>query len=297
MQEENNDIYIKFLKGELTDSDKEQLKSTGEYAVLDKILLESGSWKMPPVKDSFTDFKQKKLVQQSKSNRSWLRIAASVAIIIGLSTFSYLRFFNITALTTGTGESLAVILPDGCEVTLNGNSSLSYNNWNWDEKREVEMNGQAYFDISVKGPMNVSFNGGSVDVVGTQFDIMSHNNANVVKCFEGTVDVSFSDKTYRLTESMGVRNTVTRTKEEFGFEGTKPTWLTDYTQFKNTPLNEVVNALSLRYGLTFELNKQKMETLSFTGQFPNNDDDQALKMVFESMSISYTKTGETVVLK
>jgi len=297
MQEEHDDIYIKFYKGELTDSEFEQLKNSGEMKVLEKVLSEPYTWKLPAVKSSYTEFKQNKLVNKSKKNRGWMRIAASIAIIIGLTTFSYLRFFNITTISTGAGESLAITLPDGCEVLLNGNSTISYNNWNWKTNREVEMNGQAYFDISVKGPFHVSFNGGAVDVVGTEFDILSHNNTNIIKCFEGTVDVTFTEETYRLNHNMGVRNFVSGAEKEFEFEGQKSNWITDYTQFNNAPLEEVISALSLRYDFEFKTNKIPIETLTFTGRFPNNDALTALDMVFEPMSITYTKTGDTVILK
>lgn len=297
MQEEENDIYIKHLKGELTDSQKEQLSASGELDVLNKILSETDSWKLPAVNDSYQDFKLKKLSKTTKANKGWMRIAASIAIILGLSTFSYLRFFNITTITTGAGESLAITLPDGCEVLLNGSSTISYNNWNWEENREVEMNGQAYFDISVKGPFHVSFNGGAVDVVGTEFDILSHNNTNIVKCFEGTVDVTFTEDTYRLNHNMGVRNFASGVEKEFEFEGQKSNWITDYTQFNNAPLEEVISALSLRYDFEFKTTNLSLETLTFTGRFPNNNALTALEMVFEPMSITFTKTGDTVILK
>jgi len=297
MQEENNDIYIKFLKGELTETEKDQLTASGEMDVLNRVLSESDSWKLPTVKHSYAEFKQNKLANKSKKNRGWMRIAASIAIIIGLTTFSYLRFFNITTITTGAGESLALTLPDGCEVLLNGNSTLSYNNWNWKAKREVEMDGQAYFDISVKGPFHVSFNGGSVDVVGTEFDILSHNNTNIIKCFEGKVDVTFTKETYRLTHNMGVRNFSSGAEKEFEFEGDKANWVTEYTQFNNAPLEEVISALSLRYDIEIITSSIPVETLTFTGRFPNNDAIMALEMVFKSMSIKYTKTGDKVVLK
>lgn len=295
MQEENYDIYIKFLNGELTE--KDQVIASKEIDVLNKILSECGSWKLPAVKNSYAEFKLNKLTNKSKSNRSWMKIAASIVIIIGLTTFSYMRLFNITTITTRAGESMAIKLPDGCEVLLNGNSTLSYNNWNWKEKREVEMDGQAYFDISVKGPFRVSFNGGTVDVVGTEFDILSHNEANIVKCFEGTVDITFSKETYRLTHNMGVRNFSSGKESEFIFEGDKANWTTDYTQFNKAPLEEVVSALSLRYNFEFITNNTPIETVTFTGRFPNNDAETALEMVFKPMSISYTKTGDKVVLK
>lgn len=296
MREDQEDIYIKFLKGELTEDEINQLKSSGEYTVLEKLMTQTDSWKLPPVKNSFQEFKQKKLAAKPKSNKSWLRIAASIAILIGVSSLAYFRFFNISTYTTSAGESLAIVLPDGCEVLLNGNSELSYNNWNWKENREVEMKGQAYFDIGVKGPFHVSFNGGSVDVVGTEFDVMSHNEVNVVKCFEGTVDVTFDNQTHRLNHNMGVRQTKGEKEETFEFEGLKSSWMEKYTQFENAPFNEVISALELRFGLEFNINSNLEKAITFTGQFPNNDEDIALKMVFESLGILYEKNGNIIVI-
>ncbi len=300
--EEHDIIYTKWLNGELTDTELDQLKASGDLAIMEKIMNETGSWSLPKPKSSFEQFKSEKLNNSKKNTkvislRRWISVAASVIVLIGASYFSYMRFFDITEYHTASGETKNITLPDGSEVILNGNSSLSYNNYNWSANREVEMDGQAYFKVEKKGPFEVDFGNGTVQVVGTEFDVMNHNNASVVKCFEGEVKVVFSEKEYRLTHHMGVRINEKGNEEEFGFEGNKSEWLNEHTKFTDTPLNEVLSALSLRYGLSFDVNTGLKSDEKFSGQFPNNDVDLALRLVFEPMGVTFSKKEDTVTLK
>jgi len=302
MQENEEDIYIKYINGTLSEDERQALEASGELEVLDQILTASDNWKLPAPKQSYFEFKQSKLSgkkkenEKPKSNRRWMAIAASVAVIIGVSVFSYLRFFDITTYTTGAGETLAVELPDGTAVELNGSSSLSFNNWGWEADRKVEIEGQAYFEVEKKGKFQVGFDGGAVEVLGTKFDVMAYRGVGIVKCYEGKVAVDLGDKHYDLTKGQGARSSED-SNQEFTFTEEAPTWRNKYSQFEAAPLYEVLNALALKFDLDFELLDRSYINLDFTGQFPNDDRDMALKLVFESLSIKYNIDGNKVVLQ
>jgi len=306
MEEQLDNMYIKYLNGDLSAEELEQLNASGDLAVMDKIMSETDSWRLPAPTTTFTEFKENKILKKDatpvrtleapKQKRSSMRMAASIVILLGLASFAYLRFFNVSTFTTTAGESMAIQLPDGSHVTLNGNSSLSYNNWYWEDGREVEMSGQALFEVTKKGPFHVAFDKGSVDVLGTQFEILSYGSSKSVKCFEGKVRVSMSaEVSYELTAGMGVRE-VAGGNEEFTVSGGKSTWMDKYTKFEETPLTEVLDALSLRFGLEWKVGSQVNQTEKFNGQFPNKDEELALEMVFESMGIGYHKKDNEVVL-
>jgi len=87
---------------------------------------------------------------------------------------------NVTAfnkLETPRGGVFQVVLPDGSHVWLNAASSLKYP-ITFTDKRIVELEGQAYFDIApnTKQPFIVKVHDMEVQVLGTSFDIMAYQD-------------------------------------------------------------------------------------------------------------------------
>lgn len=101
-------------------------------------------------------------------------------------------FYN--SLATPRGGRYKITLPDGSIVWLNSASSLRYPTSFNGEKREVEMSGEAYFEIAknVKQPFVVKVNDGSkVEVLGTHFNVMAYNDEDEAKTtlLQGAVKV------------------------------------------------------------------------------------------------------------
>ncbi len=300
MQEENDDIKLaQWLSGELSNKEVEELRANDDLQALEDIVAETERWALPAVSSNFEDLKRKREEQNKKpASRSYfIRIAASIVLLLGASFFSYIMFFNTTEYSTMVGETKSFQLPDGTDVTLNGNSSISFSNFGWEDDRKVEMEGQAYFDVHKKGPFEVSFSEGSVQVLGTQFDVLSYNNSRNVMCYEGKVQVQFDAESFILEKNMGVRTTKGSSATEFQFATEQVGWDAEYTKLNKAPLNEVLVALALHYGLTFDGLENVENTKIFTGQFPNSDVETALLMVTESLNIKYRKEKNHVHLQ
>lgn len=84
---------------------------------------------------------------------------------------------------TPNGCLYQLILPDGSHVWLNAASSLRYPAAFPDDKRMVEVSGEAYFDIAKdeKKPFIVTAKGMEVQVLGTAFNIMAYTDEDAVK--------------------------------------------------------------------------------------------------------------------
>ena len=76
------------------------------------------------------------------------------------------------------GQKLKVQFEDGTEVLLNAGSMLSYPEHFTTGKREVSLEGEAYFDVKhdKKRPFLIYSNGTVTQVLGTKFNISSHKN-------------------------------------------------------------------------------------------------------------------------
>jgi len=101
-------------------------------------------------------------------------------------------FYN--SLATPRGGHYKITLPDGSIVWLNSASSLRFPTSFNGDKREVEMSGEAYFEIAknVKQPFIVKVNDGSkVEVLGTHFNVMAYGDEDEAKTtlLQGAVKV------------------------------------------------------------------------------------------------------------
>jgi ferric-dicitrate binding protein FerR (iron transport regulator) len=126
-------------------------------------------------------------------SRNWLRIAASITLILGATWWlingNLLRtisFDNIVSkeqkaihFNNGT-KSLVFELSDGSKITLEPQSELHYSNEFGKEKREVFLTGGAFFDVAkdTQRPFLVYTGKLVTKVVGTSFRIQAYEKDN-----------------------------------------------------------------------------------------------------------------------
>lgn len=99
-------------------------------------------------------------------------------------------------ITTPAGGQYTVTLPDGSRVWLNAASSLRYPVKFARQVRQVELSGEAYFEVNksstvVKRPFIVQTGGQQVEVLGTHFNINAYTEEDAIKTtlLEGLVRV------------------------------------------------------------------------------------------------------------
>lgn len=96
-------------------------------------------------------------------------------------------------LRTPRGGQFQLQLPDGTKVWLNAASSLKYPTAFTGKERNVELSGEAYFEVTPSSlPFRVNTGSMKVDVLGTRFNIMAYEEEELVKTtlLEGAVKVN-----------------------------------------------------------------------------------------------------------
>jgi ferric-dicitrate binding protein FerR (iron transport regulator) len=96
-------------------------------------------------------------------------------------------------LATPRGGQYQLVLPDGSKVWLNAASSIRYPVAFTGDTREVEMEGEGYFEITKNAakPFHVKTKTQDVEVLGTHFNVNAYDDEDVVKTtlLEGSVKV------------------------------------------------------------------------------------------------------------
>ncbi len=105
-------------------------------------------------------------------------------------------------ITTPTGGTYKIVLPDGSKVWLNAMSSLRFPVSFSNDTREVELTGEGYFEVSKSSKkFNVLTNKTLVQVLGTHFNINGYANegSTSVTLLEGSVQVTANNDKLLLT--------------------------------------------------------------------------------------------------
>jgi hypothetical protein len=98
--------------------------------------------------------------------------------------------------STPRGGQYQLVLSDGSKVWLNAASSLSFPAVFTGKTRDVEITGEAYFEVAKNPnkPFRVKTNNTTVEVLGTHFNINAYNDEESMKTtlLEGSVKISNS---------------------------------------------------------------------------------------------------------
>jgi len=96
-------------------------------------------------------------------------------------------------LATPRGGQYQLILPDGSKVWLNASSSIHFPTAFAGHQRNVELTGEAYFEIAKnkEKPFHVNVNGMQVEVLGTHFNVNAYADEDAIKTslLEGSVKI------------------------------------------------------------------------------------------------------------
>lgn len=142
--------------------------------------------------DEMQEAIQNKPLTVRKTQRRLVTYLAAASIILICCSTAFLKFYT-KSYETLSNEHLAVILPDGSMVQMNENSSLGVNPYWWRFLREVELSGEAFFDVKKGKRFDVVSARGMTTVMGTSFNIFAQKNHYEVTCHTGKVRVTNSE--------------------------------------------------------------------------------------------------------
>lgn len=156
----------------------------------------------------------KKIEQKPKSvNKTTVRINLIIGSMAAAAVFLvifYLGMFNTGKYSpefiAGFSKTEFLYLPDSSSVMLNSNSKMKYHYNKFTGERNVVVKGEAYFNVQKGRKFIVDFEGGSIKVTGTEFNIVAYSDEYInVDCTEGHVQFVFDRKNIKLAKGQGVK--------------------------------------------------------------------------------------------
>jgi transmembrane sensor len=252
------------------------------------------------------DGKVNALTPVKSFTKGWLRIAASIIIIIGAGWLGYLFFSTnnveqVAAVTVSSANKVTTdTLPDGTVITVNKHSTISYPSSFKGNTREVVLNGEAFFKVTPnkEKPFIIHVNDVTVRVVGTSFNIKSENGNTEVIVETGIVQVIKNKHAVRLVPKEKV---ITRWKDSTLVKDSVHDELYNYYRSKeficnNTPLQELVEKLNEAYNANIIIDNDTLKNLPITTVFKDESLDNILAVISETFKIKIEKTGNQIIL-
>ncbi|MBO0329040.1 FecR family protein [[Muricauda] lutisoli] len=289
----------KWLSDELSEEELREFKSSEAYASYQKLKEASSRLAAPQfdadqalqrLKDEHIDNAPK--VITLNPFKKFLRVAAVIAVLIAGSYF-YINTLD-EKVSTEFAERSEVVLPDDSEIFLNADSQISYSKKNWDNKRNVDLKGEAFFKVAKGKKFTVSTDHGTVAVLGTQFNVENRKGFFEVTCYEGLVSVTHNNKESKLpagTSFLVINGNIVSTGAT---DGSSPSWMNNESSFESIPLKYVFAELERQFNI--KVTTENIDTnLLFTGSFNNTDLNMALKSISTPSKTHFTIDGDNVL--
>ena len=243
------------------------------------------------VEEELAKFHRQKLNTKKQKQIFWVPRVAAAAAVIALIITSILVFRNPNKeYFTDIGESRNIELPDGSSVTLQSSSQLSFNKSEWSADRTVSLEGTAFFDVEKGSQFVITTKKGKVSVLGTSFVVKQRPSYLEVICYTGKVNVLAKDVSRDIEAGEGIRIRDAGTLDSWSVDR-QIQWSDDIIKLVDVSVEEALEELKLVYPIEI-VKSVNLDSISYTGSFPTNDLEVAIRLILEPNQIIYTFISE-----
>ena len=245
--------------------------------------------------------------------------AAAVILVVATAALGGFYYYSQTARNNEivykqrslpNGQTATIQLSDGSVIQLNSGSTLRYPEKFSETRREVYLQGEAFFTVTENENRPFVVHAGPVQtqVLGTAFNIEAYSDQKVqVAVVEGRVAVSASSNKNQSRQS----HRLTLKKNEWvTFQknrGLQPkhsgniweiiAWKDQVLVFNNKPLSEVAHMLERWYGVQIIIEDESLKNIVLNGEHDNVSLEKVLENMQFILDIKYTMSHDTVTIR
>ena len=256
-------------------------------------------------------------LKKGSSKLLMLKIAAAVIVLLSCGIFAY-NFLNrgqqlkFSTLTT-SDEKFFKTLEDGTKICLNRGSAIRYNDGFGKKKREIFLEGEAFFEVTKneKVPLFIYTRNINIEVKGTAFNVSAYQkNARIeVSLHRGLIAVRNNagkanevllkpnEKLVALAGSLPGSTAFNVIHIATGQQLQEIKWTQDSLVFKKEKLKDLVLRLEKKYNIRIEIRKEELKDKRFSGSFSAENLKQALEALRLSYPFTYTINDKLVAIK
>lgn len=241
----------------------------------------------------------KEIARESRANsKSPISLFSGMALVIGFIMLGMIGYYFYKSYRTphhkihyASLKNEKVTLDDGSVVYLNKNARLTYPKTFHSDKREVALDGEAFFDVvkDASRPFMIETHHSQVKVLGTSFNINTEESITEVAVKTGKVQVksNFNEDRSILNPNDIAQVTTSNLQVKTNDRGNHNAWMTGVFDFDQATLSEVVTELQTYYDDTIILSITNTDCL-FSSTFNKLDIEEVLEIISLSCNISFT---------
>lgn len=316
MENQDPKLLLRYCKGQCTEAEQKELVRAVEESeelreqlqLLRLSLVLSEDIKEMETIDTSAAYgrtqKQIRATRHKRISQQITRYAAFLTLPLLLSSlvlgYLYLKGDDVEVkyaeVTAAAGSIIRYELPDKSVVWLNAGSKLRYPTTFTGDKREVDLQGEAYFDVKANrdSPFYVHAGGGmSVYVYGTRFNVSAYSDENLIKTTleEGRVNVIVPDKQIDVKLEPGEHLLYDKTTHWLQKSKTdideNTAWKDGKLIFRNTSLADVLKRLSRHFNVDIELQNKSGKEYRYRATFKGETLPQILDYLSKTTEMKW----------
>lgn len=211
------------------------------------------------------------------------------------------RIVSYNTLSTPRGGQFQIILPDGTKVWLNAASSLRYPITFAGTEREVQLIGEAYFEVAKMNgmPFSVKVKDMEVQVLGTHFNVMAYQDETSIRTtlLEGAVRINHDAQLTNLHPGQQAQLRLTgemKVLDDVDVEGIVA-WKNGYFQFNRESLAGIMRQVSRWYDADIEY-EGKVPERQFGGKIARNSSIDDVLEILELSNVHFRIEGKKITI-
>lgn len=220
-------------------------------------------------------------------------VAASLVFIVVL----YLGMFKIGRFSpdikSNTLQAQTVVLPDSSIMIVNSNSCAKFHYNKFTGNRNIQMNGEVFFDVRSGKNFQVDFKGGNISVLGTKFTVVAYNSEFLyVECYEGEIDFKHNRSTYRIKKGEGMKVNDQQVSKPYVIDNNSfNERINGVYYWDRISLGELAFFIGERFNYRIIIDKE-IEKRNFSGKLDLSELNNGLNIVSFAMDLSYSINDE-----
>lgn len=254
-----------------------------------------------------------------RSRKKWYWAAAAVVtgaiIVAALFPFSSPQRADEVQMTdvvryNGNKEDELLFLPDGSKVILSKGARISYNLLMNGSKREINLSGDAFFDVAPnpQKPFYIYTQHVVVKVLGTSFRVNASGGKESVSVSTGKVSVYLKGQDLEqsaahivqpreevsLTEDL---KTLTNSKWSGEHPSIGTLQKTAVYDFQDAPLDTVLKTLEKMYAIPVNYHPEVFDNCYITISLGNESLEEILKVITRTIDASYSMSSYGITIE
>lgn len=203
------------------------------------------------------------------------------------------------------GKTFNLLLADGTSVHLNAGSSIKFPvRFIQGSPREVFLKGEAYFDVErdETHPFIVSAQDISIEVLGTQFSVMSYpeDSSSQVVLVEGSVGMSLDNTSEQIVLTPGQRGVFDKKNKAIVTDEVSTSiytsWMHGELVFRHMTFEDILKRLERHYNVKIDNQFIAAKEETFNANFGEESIEQVLNYFNSVYDIQYTIEGKNIVI-